>query len=300
MIHSMNRKLRVLLLGALAGMYLGLTGCTTTVAHDGYYHYPSHAWYDYYYYPSVDIYLDISGGYYWYRDHDHWTRVKRLPAHLHPRDHERVFLRLDTERPHTYHQQHRNRYKAAPQRRDDRHGNDQRHGYAPGVKQGHAQMHDKGRPGSGNRSAPPTARQSPAHPTRAVQRTQRRSQPPAAARRDTGGDVGKGAAPDRKNPPAVYRGIGRAPQAAQASERNSDAGSAPQRRNDRGPRLRPDSRETGDTTRNRPPRQVKGESQNRRKRPRGDDRKGPNGRLEPITDDAEPENRRHPPVRGRI
>ena len=35
MMYNMNSKLRVLLLGALTGIYLGLTACTTTVAHDG-------------------------------------------------------------------------------------------------------------------------------------------------------------------------------------------------------------------------------------------------------------------------
>lgn len=300
MMYNMNSKLRVLLLGALTGIYLGLTACTTTVAHDGYYYHPSHTGYDYYYYPSVDIYLDISGGYYWYRDHDHWTRVRRLPAHLHAHDHERVFLRLDTDRPYTYHQQHRKRYMTAPQRRDDRHGSDQRREYAPGAKQDRAQVRDSRRPGPASRPARPATRQTPPGPRRAVQQAQRESQPRPAADTNRGRDIGKAAAPEGRTPPPVSRGTGRESPSAQAIERKSDAGASPQRRNNRGPGRRPDPQQSREATRDKPPRQVTGKDQGRRERPRGDDRQGPQRGSEGITDDAASDRGPRRPARSEI
>ena len=81
-----------------------------------------------------------------------------LPAHLHPHDHERVFLRLDSDRPQIYHQQHRKRYREAPQRRDDRHGQDQRREYAPDVSPGHVRVRDASHARARDRSSAAPAR----------------------------------------------------------------------------------------------------------------------------------------------
>jgi hypothetical protein len=82
---------------------IGLGGCATRAGPDPYHSYygtPAAVGYDYYYYPSQQVYLEISSGYYWLRDHDRWQRVRHLPSRLRLHEHERVFVRLDSDRPH--------------------------------------------------------------------------------------------------------------------------------------------------------------------------------------------------------
>lgn len=316
MISNIHSKARVLLIGALAGLYVGLSGCTTTVAQDGYYHHPVQGWYDYYYYPSVDIYLDISAGYYWYRDHDHWTRVKRLPAHLHPHDHERVFLRLDSDRPQIYHQEHRKRYREAPQRRDDRHGQDQRREYVPDVSPGHVRVRDASHAQARDRSSaaparttihraeptPPTARRQslpraagrPANPVRKAERISRPDQTADTATRRANGI---GSAPGRKGPPPAHEVMDHAHPAAQASERDDDAGPPTQRRSIRGRPERRDSDRKSAAARDKQARQSQDVGERRRGQPRTDDMNGPRGRAEQREDGVESGAPPRPPGR---
>ena len=316
MISSINSRGRVLLIGALIGLHMGLTGCTTTVAHDDYHQHPTHGWYDYYYYPSLDIYLDISGGYYWYRDHDHWTRVKRLPAHLHPHDRERVFLRLDSDRPHSYHQQHRDRYQRAPQRRDDLHGQDQRRRYAPGVSPDQAQGRDADHRKAGHGSSPPLARPSVRRDEQTSRTGRREAAPRAAvppARRpqqdnrprqtaDTGPGNVKGIGPAlvRKGPARVPRGLDRARPTAQAGEHEGNKAASPQRRNSRSQRQRADSAEARAAAREKQPRRAKNDSESRRTQPRGNERKGAYSPSERSDEGGEPNGPLRPSARGNI
>ena len=104
-----------LLIAAVIVLSMLSSGCVTTVGAYGSYGHPR-VLYTYYYYPALHMYFDISSGYYWYRDHHHhhWRRDKHAPPHLAPHDHHRVILRLDTDRPYKYYEQHRDRYRKEP------------------------------------------------------------------------------------------------------------------------------------------------------------------------------------------
>lgn len=96
---------------------IALAGCATRAGPDRHYsHYrtPAPVWYDYYYYPDQQVYFEISSGYYWLHDHDRWQRVRYLPSHLRLHEHERVHIRLDTDRPHRHAAEHRERYRHRP------------------------------------------------------------------------------------------------------------------------------------------------------------------------------------------
>ena len=68
----------------------GLTACTTVHEHDyprdraPYYESrPVYSPYDYYFYPNVAVYFQISTGFYFYEDRGRWVRVRQLPSHIH-------------------------------------------------------------------------------------------------------------------------------------------------------------------------------------------------------------------------
>jgi hypothetical protein len=67
--------------------------------------------YDYFYYPSVGVYFHIHTGYYWYRDHGHWVRVRRLPAHIVILARDRQRIRVEHGEPWRYHQRHLEHYR---------------------------------------------------------------------------------------------------------------------------------------------------------------------------------------------
>ncbi|NNJ92136.1 MAG: hypothetical protein HKP55_10700 [Gammaproteobacteria bacterium] len=110
---------RAALAGVLVVLSMLLTGCVTTVGTKAYYHHPAHVWYDYYYYPTLDIYLEIDSGYYWHRSHDHWVRVKHLPTRFHTHGHKRVFLRLDVDKPYRHHKAPHKRYHPLQHKHSD-------------------------------------------------------------------------------------------------------------------------------------------------------------------------------------
>lgn len=110
---------RTALAGVLVVLFMLLTGCGTTVGTRTYYHHPAHVWYDYYYYPTLDIYLEIDSGYYWHRNHGHWVRVKHLPPRFTTHGHKRVFLRLDVDHPYRHHKEHYKHYHPGQYERSD-------------------------------------------------------------------------------------------------------------------------------------------------------------------------------------
>jgi hypothetical protein len=102
------------LTAALASLAtLGLPACSERYYGAPPRSYPPHH-YDYYYYPDVDVYFHIYSGWYYYRDHRHWRRVRRLPHHIHLRPHHRHRLRIWDSEPWYRHEEHRRRY--APSR----------------------------------------------------------------------------------------------------------------------------------------------------------------------------------------
>jgi hypothetical protein len=114
-VKAMGAGLLALAVGA------GVAGCyaepyrPAPVYHDHWYPY------DYFYYPSVGVYFHIHSGYYWYRDHGHWVRVKRLPPHVVILSRDRHRIRVDHGEPWRYHQRHVERYQPRVVPRPDPH-----------------------------------------------------------------------------------------------------------------------------------------------------------------------------------
>ena len=103
-----RRKLIGLLGGAcIAAIAPGLAGCYGPAPHG-----PSYPpqYYDYYYYPHVNVYFHIYTGWYYYLSGDVWLRTRRLPPHirLDPRYRRPVVIREDP--PHRRHPEHRKTY----------------------------------------------------------------------------------------------------------------------------------------------------------------------------------------------
>ena len=93
-----------------------LTGC---VYDPVYYGPPPHAhyhpyYYDYYYYPSARVYFQFSTGYYFYFTNGHWVRARALPSHIHIDPHDRVQLRIDSDKPYSRQSEHRKQYSPRP------------------------------------------------------------------------------------------------------------------------------------------------------------------------------------------
>ena len=89
-------------------------------------------WYDYYYYPSADVYFNYRTGYYYHHDHGRWNHVRRLPRHIRVHDYDRVHLRARGDRPYLYHDEHRKKYKGNRKNykhgyRDDRYRDERKH-----------------------------------------------------------------------------------------------------------------------------------------------------------------------------
>ena len=68
-------------------------------------------YYDYYYYPSAGVYFQFTTGYYYYRGHDRWVRVRKLPPNVYIDPRDRVQIRIDSEKPYLRHDEHARRFK---------------------------------------------------------------------------------------------------------------------------------------------------------------------------------------------
>jgi hypothetical protein len=123
-----------MVLGAV--LVTGTGGCTAyyrdgpPVYRSEYYHHP----YRYHYYPSTRVYFHISSGHYYYRDHDHWKRVRELPPKYRLDRRDRVRLWVDGDKPHSRHREHDGKYRPNPhykhdmkRDREERRYNKQRH-----------------------------------------------------------------------------------------------------------------------------------------------------------------------------
>jgi hypothetical protein len=101
-----GRKLRLaagLALGLLAPVTLA--GCVAAPPPRSHGH-PDY--YDYYYYPRLEIYYVVHTGYWYYRDRGHWRRDRHPPHGFRPDQHRHVVVR-DRD-PWTHHDEYRRRY----------------------------------------------------------------------------------------------------------------------------------------------------------------------------------------------
>ena len=96
----------------LSGTALIGSGCS-----DGYYAAPAPTYrtayyypYDYYYYPSVRVYFNISSGYYYYPDGVSWVKVRTLPSRFLLDSRSRVKVVVNSDKPYISHNAHKERY----------------------------------------------------------------------------------------------------------------------------------------------------------------------------------------------
>lgn len=103
----------------VAAQVLGLATTLAACAPDPYYsprpirHRPVQ-YYDYHYYPSVDVYFHLYSGRYYYRPGRSWVGVRILPSHVYIGPRERVHLRIWSDRPYIHHEVHRKHYRPPP------------------------------------------------------------------------------------------------------------------------------------------------------------------------------------------
>jgi hypothetical protein len=66
---------------------------------------------DFYYYPSVGIYFNISSGYYYYQHEHRWVRTRTLPRHYHLHPDHRVRMKAHRDQPYRDYRKHSQNYR---------------------------------------------------------------------------------------------------------------------------------------------------------------------------------------------
>ncbi len=103
-----RRKLIGLLGGAcMAAITPGLAGCYGPAPYGP--PYPPQ-YYDYYYYPHVDVYFHIYTGWYYYQSGGVWSRARHLPPHIRLDHRYRRPIVIRDDPPHRQHPRHRKTY----------------------------------------------------------------------------------------------------------------------------------------------------------------------------------------------
>lgn len=74
---------------------------------------------DYYYYPNVDVYFDLSLGYYYYHPGKNWVQVRVLPKHIYLDYRQRIPLHMEQKTPYVKHPEHREKYQSRDEYRRD-------------------------------------------------------------------------------------------------------------------------------------------------------------------------------------
>lgn len=153
MIKRHARRSFVALLAIAIAIAVGLQACTY-VAHPArpatQLHPPQY--YDYYYYPDVDVYYHIYLGSYYYRAGRNWVKVRVLPSHIHLDHQYRVPVHVMHDTPYVKHEEHwqkyRPRVKPRMGREEDRRVRDQmeRRHNSRQYEEYHRKQGDEGRP----------------------------------------------------------------------------------------------------------------------------------------------------------
>lgn len=126
-----RRFIRLLAGGASLALGVGAGACTyrNDYPRSGWYRYP-YAYYDYYYYPGVNVYFHIYTGYYYYYDDGRWLRVRVLPRHIHLNPAHRRRFHIRSSHPYERNQEHRREWER--QRELERRRDTERREPAPG------------------------------------------------------------------------------------------------------------------------------------------------------------------------
>lgn len=119
---NVSKSLKPFVLGL--SLVAGLTGCV----YDPYYAGPGHhsyqpyyypLYYDYYFYPSAQVYFNYSSGYYYYPSGKRWIRSNVLPPHIRLESRERVTTRVEGDKPYLKNQQHIQKFQPRRDYRPD-------------------------------------------------------------------------------------------------------------------------------------------------------------------------------------
>jgi hypothetical protein len=104
-LQSISSRPLLIIISLLAALVM--TGCAPK-RHDAYYHEHDHhrvIYYEYDYYPTLDIYFDFHSHHYIYHHHNRgWVRVKKLPGYIRIHGHKHHRLKFRDNRP--WHQEH--------------------------------------------------------------------------------------------------------------------------------------------------------------------------------------------------
>jgi hypothetical protein len=121
----MNRLARREFLNGVAvpaalGLSLGLGACVVYPDRPPpYVDYPNY-YYDYYYYPHLDVYFHIFSGDYYYRRDGRWLRTRVLPRGIWLDRRRRIPLHIKKKRPYEHHREHRSKYAKPEEWRRDK------------------------------------------------------------------------------------------------------------------------------------------------------------------------------------
>lgn len=104
--------LRFLAAGGAIALAPGLAACTYREyeGHGVWYRYP-YGYYDYYYYPDVNVYFHLRSGYYYYPRNGVWIRSRDLPDHYHLKPAFRRRLVIRHPNPYEHNVDHRREWQ---------------------------------------------------------------------------------------------------------------------------------------------------------------------------------------------
>lgn len=111
---EINNRFKLPAAAWLLALTMLLPACVADVYGPGPYTQPQNPayYYDYSYYPNSGVYFNYYSGYYYYRSNNARMRVRTLPPHVYLGS--RVALRIKSDRPYTYYNVHRQRYRPSP------------------------------------------------------------------------------------------------------------------------------------------------------------------------------------------
>ena len=121
-IFKIRRVSRYAVYSVFFGLSVILTGC---VYDPFYYGPPAHShyspyYYDYYFYPSVQVYFQFTTGYYFYRDRGVWIKTRALPPRIIINARDRIRIKVESQKPYLKFPEHNLKYKPNPNHRVDK------------------------------------------------------------------------------------------------------------------------------------------------------------------------------------
>ncbi len=126
MIKATLFKIRLAYRYAVYSIFFGLSVILTGCVYDPFYYGPpphshySPYYYDYYFYPSVQVYFQFTTGYYFYRDRGVWTRARVLPPRIIINARDRIRVKVESQKPYLKFPEHNLKYKPNPNHRVDK------------------------------------------------------------------------------------------------------------------------------------------------------------------------------------